>query len=171
MIKANVILDHSKWKKKLSNPNGYIKKKLNKLSKISFFTKKRHEFSILLTNNKRMKSLNFKFRKKKKPTDVLSFPSKNVFKISNISHLSKHHLYSMCRDNRQRGSYRSDRSSHLRRHGYACRPSLRPVDLRTLSARASPGQSRHRPASYSQTWCRRSRFPASPGSLLARWHY
>ncbi len=27
-----------------------------------------------------MKSLNFKFRKKKKPTDVLSFPLKNVLK-------------------------------------------------------------------------------------------
>ena len=80
MIKANVILDHSKWKNKLRNPNNYIKKKLNKLSKISPFGKKKQEFSILLTNNKRMKSLNFKFRKKKKPTDVLSFPSKNVFK-------------------------------------------------------------------------------------------
>ena len=98
MIKANVILDHSKWKNKLKNPNNYIKKKLNKLSKISFFGKKKQEFSILLTNNKKMKSLNFKFKKKKnefsilltnnqkmkslnfkfrkknKPTDVLSFP-------------------------------------------------------------------------------------------------
>ena len=80
MIKANVILDHSRWKKKLRNPNSYIKKKLNKLSKNSLFAKKRQEFSILLTNNKKMKSLNFKFRKKKKPTDVLSFPSKNFFK-------------------------------------------------------------------------------------------
>jgi len=80
MIKANVILDHSKWKNKLKNPNHYIKKKLNKLSKISPFGKNKQEFSILLTNNKKMKSLNFKFRKKKKPTDVLSFPLKNVFK-------------------------------------------------------------------------------------------
>ena len=31
-------------------------------------------FSILLTNNKKMKNLNNKFRKKNKPTDVLSFP-------------------------------------------------------------------------------------------------
>ena len=80
MIKANVILDHSKWKNKLKNPNNYIKKKLNKLLKISSFGKKKQEFSILLTNNKKMKSLNFKFRKKKKPTDVLSFPLKNVLK-------------------------------------------------------------------------------------------
>ena len=80
MIKANVILDHSKWKKKLRNPENYINKKLIKLSKISPFAKKKQEFSILLTNNEKMKSLNFKFRKKKKPTDVLSFPLKNFFK-------------------------------------------------------------------------------------------
>ena len=80
MIKANVILDNSKWKKKLRNPENYINKKLIKLSKISPFAKKKQEFSILLTNNEKMKSLNFKFRKKKKPTDVLSFPIKNFFK-------------------------------------------------------------------------------------------
>ena len=73
MIKANVILDHYKWKNKIKNPINYFKKKLNKLNKIGSF-KKKHEFSVLLTNNKKMKSLNFKFRKKNKPTDVLSFP-------------------------------------------------------------------------------------------------
>ena len=41
MIKANVILDHSKWKNKLKNPSDYLKKKLNKLSKISSFRKKK----------------------------------------------------------------------------------------------------------------------------------
>ena len=74
MIKANVILDHYKWKSKIKNPNNYFKKKLDKLNKISPFKKKKYEFSVLLTNNKKMKSLNFKFRKKNKPTDVLSFP-------------------------------------------------------------------------------------------------
>jgi len=80
MIKANVILDHYKWKNKIKNPSYYFKKKLKKLSKISFFKKKKYEFSVLLTNNKKMKSLNFKFRKKNKPTDVLSFPFFNVEK-------------------------------------------------------------------------------------------
>tara|TARA_B100001250_G_scaffold373289_1_gene359326 strand:- start:734 stop:1180 length:447 start_codon:yes stop_codon:yes gene_type:complete len=80
MIKANVILDHNKWKKKIKNPSTYFKKKINKLNKISSFKKKKHEFSVLLTNNKKMKSLNFKFRKKNKPTDVLSFPSRYVEK-------------------------------------------------------------------------------------------
>tara|TARA_B100000965_G_scaffold120964_1_gene99968 strand:+ start:222 stop:668 length:447 start_codon:yes stop_codon:yes gene_type:complete len=82
MIKANVILDHYQWKNKIKNPNYYFKKKINKLNKVSFFKKKKHEFSILLTNNKKMKSLNFKFRKKNKPTDVLSFPFINLEKKS-----------------------------------------------------------------------------------------
>ena len=82
MIKANVILDHYKWKNKIKNPSYYFKKKLKKLSKISFFKKKKYEFSVFLTNSKKMKSLNFKFRKKNKPTDVLSFPFINVEKKS-----------------------------------------------------------------------------------------
>ena len=78
MIKANVILDYFKWKNKIKNPNYYFKKKLKKLSKISYFKKKKQEFSIFLTNNKKMKSLNYRFRKKNKPTDVLSFPTNNI---------------------------------------------------------------------------------------------
>ena len=58
MIKANVILGHSKWKKKIKNPSNYFKNKLIKLSKIPFFRRKKQEFSILLTNNKKMKNLN-----------------------------------------------------------------------------------------------------------------
>ena len=76
MIKANVILDYSKWKNKIKDPNNYLKKKLIKLSKIPYFKRKKQEFSILLTNNKKMKNLNLKFRKKNKTTDVLSFPIK-----------------------------------------------------------------------------------------------
>ena len=82
MIKANVILDHYKWKNKIKNPNKYFKNKINKLNKIGSFKKRKYEFSVLLTNNRKMKNLNFKFRKKNKPTDVLSFPSHHVEKKS-----------------------------------------------------------------------------------------
>ena len=82
MIKANLILDHYKWKNKIKNPREYFKKKINKLNKIVSFKKKKHEFSVLLTNNRKMKNLNFKFRKKNKPTDVLSFPSHHIEKKS-----------------------------------------------------------------------------------------
>ena len=82
MIKANLILDNYKWKNKIKNPREYFKKKINKLNKIGSFKKKKHEFSVLLTNNRKMKNLNFKFRKKNKSTDVLSFPSHHVEKKS-----------------------------------------------------------------------------------------
>ena len=74
MIKANVILENIIWKKKIKDPNTFIKKRLKALSRKKYFRKKKQVFSILLTNNKKMKNLNNKFRKKNKPTDVLSFP-------------------------------------------------------------------------------------------------
>ena len=88
MIKANVILDHSKWKNKIKNPSTYFKKKINKLNKISSFKKKKHEFSVLLTNNKKMKNLNFRFRNKDKPTDVLSFPFSKLKKNEYIGDIA-----------------------------------------------------------------------------------
>ena len=88
MIKANVILDHYKWKNKIKNPSKYFKKKINKLNKISIFKKKKHEFSVLLTNNKKMKNLNFKFRNKDRPTDVLSFPFSKLKKSQYIGDIA-----------------------------------------------------------------------------------
>ena len=85
MIKANVILDYSKWKNKIKDPGNYLEKKLKKLSKKPYFKKKKQEFSILLTNNKKMKNLNFKFRKKNNPTDVLSFQSNDNIYIGDIA--------------------------------------------------------------------------------------
>ena len=84
MIKANIILDNFQWKNKFKDPNIYLKNKLKKLSKILNLNKKKQEFSVLLTNNKKMRNLNNKFRKKNIPTDVLSFPlndkgEKNIY--------------------------------------------------------------------------------------------
>ena len=59
--------------KKIKDPENYIYKRLKKLSKVNIFKSKKKEFSILLTNNQKMKNLNKKFRKKNKFTDVLSF--------------------------------------------------------------------------------------------------
>tara|TARA_B100002052_G_C15625018_1_gene481421 strand:- start:15 stop:452 length:438 start_codon:yes stop_codon:yes gene_type:complete len=82
MIKANVILENKNWRKHIKSPSDYIKRKFNKLSKIKDFNINK-EFSILLTDNKKMKLLNNKFRKKNKPTDVLSFPIKDLIKNKN----------------------------------------------------------------------------------------
>ena len=85
MIKANVILENSDWEKKIKNPKKYIQKKLNILSKMSKNKKKILKFTLLLTNDKKMKNLNKKFRKKNKSTDVLSFPFND--KYSNNSYI------------------------------------------------------------------------------------
>ena len=89
MIKANVISGHLSWKRILKKPNDYLKKRLKILSKTPSFKKKNHEFSILLTNDKEMKKLNNKFRKKNKTTDVLSFPiriqNKNRLYVGDIA--------------------------------------------------------------------------------------
>ena len=80
MIRGNVFVDFPKWKNKIKNPEKYLLKKIKKLQKISYFKSKNQEFSILLTNNQKMKKLNFKFRKKNKITDVLSFPLNHKIK-------------------------------------------------------------------------------------------
>ena len=80
MIKANVVIDYQGWKSRVKNPNIYIKNRLRKLSKIYPFKDKNKEFSLFLTDSKKMKKLNYKFRKKNKSTDVLSFPFQNSIK-------------------------------------------------------------------------------------------
>ena len=77
MISADVVLDYHLWKKKIKNPKIYIKKKLVNLIKLKLFKKKSKNHTIFLTNNKKMRELNKKFRNKNKTTDVLSFPFHN----------------------------------------------------------------------------------------------
>ena len=85
MIKVNVEVNNKPWHKKIKNPNRYFGKKLEKISKIIPFFKKRNvTFTILLANSLGIKKLNKKFRKQNKSTDVLSFPffSQKKFKFN-----------------------------------------------------------------------------------------
>ena len=84
MIKVNVIVDNNIWKKNIKNPENYLKKKIKKIEKNNFFKKISFELSILLTDNKKIKKLNNKFRKKNKSTDVLSFPHYQKKEIKNL---------------------------------------------------------------------------------------
>ena len=77
MTNGNVVLDYYLWEKKIKNPKTYIKKKLVKLNKLKLFKKKSKNHTIFLTNNKKMRELNKKFKNKNKTTDVLSFPFHN----------------------------------------------------------------------------------------------
>ncbi len=75
MIKINVITNNYNWRKFIKRPNNYIDRKIKILnSKEKFFLKKSIFCTLLLSNNKEIKNLNYKFRKKNKATDVLSFP-------------------------------------------------------------------------------------------------
>ena len=75
MIKINVIINNIIWKKYLKNPQSFIDKKIDLINKKNkLFKKKKLICSLLLSENKEIKRLNKKFRKKNKSTDVLSFP-------------------------------------------------------------------------------------------------
>ena len=75
MIKVNVFVQEKKWEKYIVDPKKYFKNKLKKLKITEPFLKNKDVvFTILLAGNKEIKSLNKKFRKKNKTTDVLSFP-------------------------------------------------------------------------------------------------
>ena len=75
MIKANVITKNISWYRFIKNPNSYIDRKIIKLNnKNKKLKKKKIYFTLLLSGEKQIKNLNRKFRKKNKPTDVLSFP-------------------------------------------------------------------------------------------------
>ena len=78
MIKVDVVVDNKLWKKKISNPSIYVKKKIKKISLLKLTKKRNFFFTILLTDKSKMKYLNYKFRKKNRSTDVLSFPSSSV---------------------------------------------------------------------------------------------
>ena len=75
MIKINVLISNKRWKKYINSPKTYINKKLTLLNKGDFFLKKKQIYlSLLLSGSKEIKSINKKFRKKNKITDVLAFP-------------------------------------------------------------------------------------------------
>tara|TARA_Y100000590_G_C15685515_1_gene1001471 strand:- start:1481 stop:1936 length:456 start_codon:yes stop_codon:yes gene_type:complete len=91
MIKVNVEINNKSWLKKIRDPQKYLNKKLKKIPIIiNFFKRKNIIFTIFLTNSMNMKKLNKKFRKKNKPTDVLSFPS---FEIKSLKSIKEKKIY------------------------------------------------------------------------------
>ncbi len=81
MIKAEVIFDNAVWKKKTRNISQLFNRILKNLPNRYILKNKKTIITVLLSNNLRIKKLNKIFRRKNKPTDVLSFPIKR--KIDN----------------------------------------------------------------------------------------
>ena len=77
MIKINVIVKDKAWLKFIKNPEIYLKKKLNKISKDKFFEKRKYYFSLQLASTREIKFLNKKFRKKKSVNRRLIFSQSN----------------------------------------------------------------------------------------------
>ena len=84
MIKVEVVVDNNKWKKKIKRANYFFNKVLSFFPKKYKFEKKNIIFSLSLSDNPKIKKLNKKFRKKNKPTDVLSFPYNTKVKNNNF---------------------------------------------------------------------------------------
>jgi len=89
MINAEILIDSVNWKKKLKNTDLFFNKILKSFPKKYQFNRKKVILTVLLSNNKKIKQLNKKFRKKDKPTDILSFPfgkkiSKSIFYLGDI---------------------------------------------------------------------------------------
>ena len=87
MIRVNVFSEEKAWSRKLKNKDLFFKKICKAFPKKYKFLKKKVSFTLLLSNNRNIKKLNKVFRKKNKPTDILSFPTDNKIKISKNSYL------------------------------------------------------------------------------------
>ena len=82
MINVNVFSDEKAWSKRIKKKELFFKKICDSFPKKYKFLNKKVHFNLLLSNNKRIKKLNKEFRKKNKPTDILSFPFNEKLKIS-----------------------------------------------------------------------------------------
>ena len=87
MININVFSEEKAWSKRLRNKDLFFQKICNAFPKKYKFLNKKVSFSLLLSNNKNIQKLNKLFRKKNKPTDILSFPLTKKFRVSKQTYL------------------------------------------------------------------------------------
>ena len=87
MIKVNVLSEENSWSKKIKNKELFFNKICKHFPKKYKFVDKKIYFTLLLSNNKKIKILNKKFRNKNKHTDILSFPFKQNSKNLNEFYL------------------------------------------------------------------------------------
>ena len=87
MINLNVFSEEKAWSKKLNRKEFFFKNICNAFPKKYKFLNKNISLSLLLSNNKKIKILNKKFRNKNKNTDILSFPFGERLRNSNQIYL------------------------------------------------------------------------------------
>ena len=74
MISVEVVSEEKNWSKKIYKKKLFFSSICNSFPEKYRFKKKKIFLTLLLSNNKKIKKLNKKFRNKNKSTDVLSFP-------------------------------------------------------------------------------------------------
>ena len=87
MININVFSEEKAWSKRLRNKDLFFQNICNTFPKKYKFLNKKVSFTLLLSNNKNIQKLNKLFRKKNKPTDILSFPLTKKFRVSKQTYL------------------------------------------------------------------------------------
>ena len=87
MININVFSEEKAWSKRLRNKDLFFQKICNAFPKKYKFLHKKVSLTLLLSNNKNIQKLNKLFRKKNKPTDILSFPLTKKFRVSKQTYL------------------------------------------------------------------------------------
>ena len=87
MISINVFSEEKAWSKRLKNKDIFFNKICKAFPKKYKFLNKKVTFTLLLSNNKKIKKLNKVFRKKNKSTDILSFPLNKKIKIKKNTYL------------------------------------------------------------------------------------
>ena len=87
MININVFSEEKAWSKRLRNEHLFFQKICNAFPKKYKFLHKKVSFTLLLSNNKNIQNLNKLFRKKNKPTDILSFPLTKKVRVSKQTYL------------------------------------------------------------------------------------
>jgi len=87
MIKVDVVSENNLWSKRIKKKSFFFNSLASAFPKEYRFIKKKVSLTVLLSNNKNIKKLNKKFRKKNKSTDVLSFPSEKKLNIKKFSYL------------------------------------------------------------------------------------
>jgi probable rRNA maturation factor len=93
-IKVDVLIQNTAWKKHISNPSNYLKKKIKKAEeKISILKNNKLNFTLLLSGNSEIKKLNNKFRKKNRITDILSFPFHEKKTLSKLIKKKLNNIY------------------------------------------------------------------------------
>jgi len=75
MINLTIICKSNHWPARLKKVNKLIKEVIKFKKNLKFNINYNYNCNIILTDNKLIKQMNYKFRKKKYPTDVLTFVS------------------------------------------------------------------------------------------------